>query len=165
MRKKNFEKGFFDEDFFAEFERIEEIMRDMLDAHFQEFEKGDTLEPNTEFRPRVYGFTLDFGPEGKAKFAELAGKPSVQKSAPIAKAHDPFVEVINGKDEITLVTEIPGVEQKHLHLKPYLKQIAMRVTDPDRMLSKTIALPFEVDPASMHYSLKNGILEIIFKKK
>lgn len=163
MRKKNFENGFFDDDFFAEFERIEEIMREMLDAHFQEFEKGDRLEPDNEFRPRVYGFTLEFGPEGKAKFAELAGKPSIQKPTP--KVHDPFVEVINGKDQVTLITEVPGVDQKHLHLKPYAKQVSMRVSDPDRMLSKTIALPMEVDPESMSYSLKNGILEITLKKR
>ena len=170
MRKRRpFEFGF-DDDFFEEFDRIEEMMRQMLDSHLREFEKMDEEElrrqskqPN--FKPRVYGFTLSFGPEGKGELREFGGAGRLQEQRTESKQSEPFVDMINNPDSITLIAELPGVEEKHLQLKAFPKQLSIRVNDPQRFLTKTIALPAEVAWDSLKHSLKNGILEIVLKKK
>ena len=149
----------FDDDFFQEFEKIEELMRKMLDSHFEDFEDDDLRSA----QPRVYGFSLSFGPEGKGELKELSAMPKRQEREP--KQNDRFVEVLNLPQEVTLVVELPGVEPKHIHLKAFSKQLSIRVTDPDRLFSKTIALPAEVEPDSLKKTLKNGILEVVLKKK
>jgi HSP20 family molecular chaperone IbpA len=50
-------------------------------------------------------------------------------------------------------------------LKAFPRQLNLRVSDPLRLFSKTLALPAEVDHASLKYTLKNGILEVVLKKK
>ncbi|MFH1056349.1 MAG: Hsp20/alpha crystallin family protein [Candidatus Micrarchaeota archaeon] len=154
----------FDEDFFAEFDKIEEMMREMMESHFGELQKGD-LHDLGKFKPMVYGFTLEFGPEGKAKLTEFGKNRPVGRVVQKHGEKDVFMDVINNKDDLTIVAELPGVVEEHLHLKAFPKQLGIRVSDPNRLLSKTFGLPAEVDEGSLKYSLKNGILEVVLKKK
>lgn len=181
MKKRSPEGWFFDDDFFAEFERLEEMMRKMLAERLDDFEK-----PGLDFeragaqggkgmgRPRVYGFTLEFGPEGEAKFTDMTGSQiplprtpgSPQKQVQRQRGgSDPHFELIDRPGELSIIVELPGVEEKHLHLKAFPRQLGIRVSDPDRLFAKTLSLPAEVDGASLQSSLKNGILEITLKKK
>ncbi|HLC38329.1 MAG TPA: hypothetical protein VJI71_02645 [Candidatus Norongarragalinales archaeon] len=156
------------DEFFEEFEKIEEEMRKMLESHLKEFE-SDEFKSIDDLKPRIYGFTLSFGPEGKKEIMEFGtgSQPSkMQKALQEKKAGwQPFVEVLNKPGEVSIVAELPGVESKHLDLKAFPNQLNLRVSDPLRLLSKTIALPSEVDHASLKYTLKNGILEVVLKKK
>ncbi|MEM4254955.1 MAG: hypothetical protein QXR53_01355 [Candidatus Norongarragalinales archaeon] len=162
MKRRNFERDFFNDDFFEEFEKIEEMMRDMLDAHFRDLNEND-LRNLEGTRPKVYGFTLEFGPEGKGKLKEIGITPALRKQ-PEPKS-EPFVEILNHPEEIRVVAELPGVEEKHLHLKVFPKQLSIRVSDPQRFLAKVVSLPAEVVEKSFKSTLKNGILEIVLKKK
>ncbi|HIH20878.1 TPA: hypothetical protein HA244_06435 [Candidatus Micrarchaeota archaeon] len=63
------------------------------------------------------------------------------------------------------MAELPGVEPKDLQLRAFPNQLSIRVNDPERLLSKTFALPAEVVWDSVKHSLKNGILEIVLKKR
>ena len=161
MKKHNFGRGFFDDDFFAGFDKIEEMMRDMLDSHFEHFDEAD-LKKMEGTRPKVYGFTLEFGPEGKGRLTEFGASPGVQRQE--QKKNEPFVEVINHPENVTVIAELPGVDEKHLDVKAFAKQLSLRVTDPQRLFSKTVVLPAEVDPKTLKRSLKNGILELVLKK-
>ena len=166
MRKRR-PLGFpgFDDEFFSGFDEIEEMMRKMLEQHFEGFEPG--MEGG---KPNVYGFTLSFGPEGKREFREF-GSPQrggvgrqVQKQKKEQQG-DLLVDVIDDKDSIKVIAELPGVEEKHLNLKAFPKQLSIRVTDPARFFTKTFALPAEVLWEAVSHSLKNGILEVVLKKK
>ena len=163
MKKRNFGRGFFDDDFFAEFERIEEMMRDMLDEHLEHLDDSD-LKQMEGSRPKIYGFTLEFGPEGKGKLTEFGNTHSMQRQEQKQKKGEPFVDVINHPENVTVIAELPGVDEKHLDVKAFAKQLSLRVTDPQRLFSKTVVLPAEVDPKTLKRSLKNGILELVLKK-
>ena len=163
-RKRSFgfpEFGFNDE-FFEEFEQIEEMMRQMLESHFKDFDEK-ALEAHLP-KQRVYGFTMSFGPEGKKQFNELGAVTARQKAVE-RNAIEPLVDVIERPDSVSIIAELPGVGEEHLQLKAFPKQLSLRVTDPDRLFSKTMTLPAEVLWDSMKHSLKNGILEIVLKKK
>ncbi len=167
MKRRNFERGFFDDEFFQEFEKIEEMMREMLSEHLKDFGEED-VKALENSRPKVYGFTLEFGPEGKGKLTEFGAAPGMPRQRQEQKQRaeqQPFVDVIDHPDSITLVAELPGVEEKHLDVKALGKQLSLRVTDPQRLFSKIMVLPSEVEPKTLKSSLKNGILEIVLKKK
>ena len=150
-----------DDGFFEEFGQIEEMMRQMLESHFKDFDEK-ALEAKLP-QPRVYGFTLSFGSEGKNKLKQF-GLPA-QKQVQAKGMAEPVFELMEKPDSITIVAELPGVEPKDLQLRAFPNQLSIRVNDPERLLSKTFALPAEVVWDSVKHSLKNGILEIVLKKR
>ena len=166
MRKRSpFGLGFND-DFFSDFDEIEEMMRKMLEQHFGGFEG---FEPPGKGGQNVYGFTLSFGPEGKKEFKEFGNAPRAGGARQVQKQNkeqsDLLVDVIDDKDSVRVIAELPGVDEKHLNLKAFPKQLSIRVNDPQRFFAKTIALPAEVLWDSIQHNLKNGILEVMLKKK
>lgn len=118
------------------------------------------FKPQEAGKPVVYGFSMQIGPDGRPKFEEFG---NVQKGK-VMQTREPLADVINGKNEITIVAELPGVDKKHLHVNAAKKSVHITVSDPERPYEKNVELPEEIDAQSAKANLKNGVLELIFKK-
>lgn len=62
-----------------------------------------------------------------------------------------------------IVAELPGVSKEKIRIDAYDEYV--KIQDPERKYHKTIEVPEHIDVESGKSNYKNGILEIIFKKK
>lgn len=153
-------RGFFDifGDLDEEFERmkeeIERIMREM------ERMPGAKVE---RYGPYVYGFTMKVGPDGKPIIREFGNVRPPSKGMPLGE-REPLVDVIEGKNDITVIVELPGVEKKDINLKATEKALSIKVDTPERKYSKVVELPAEVNPESAKANYKNGVLEVRLRR-
>jgi HSP20 family protein len=123
-----------------------------------------------EYGPFVYGYSVKIGPDGKPIIREFGNmKPNIgmrRKSPFNLKDHrDPLVDIVEEAENVKVVAELPGVEKKDIQLFATEQTTSIHVDTPERKYQKELELPVKVDESSARSIYKNGILEIIFKKK
>jgi len=162
-RNRRFRDGFedfFGDDFFAEFEEEFQRMQEHMSHLFDEaLNRGE----DDHVRRYVYGFTMRSGPDGKPVLEEFGNVPRHGEDQ-IPGEREPLVDVIDGKEEITVIAELPGVDRKCIDLKADEASLTISVHDHARRYHKELGLPAEVDPDSIQAQYKNGILEVKLKR-
>ena len=169
------------------FPNIDSMMREMeklMDEAFKNFEQqpvpkkfikehklddGSTVK---EFGPIVYGYSVKIGEDGKPIIRKF-GNVDVFSHSINDSSHDtqqerePLIDIINGKEEIKIVAELPGVAKENIKL--YANENTLTIESSgsieERRYYKKIEFPEFVEPSSGRSHYKNGILEITFKKK
>ncbi len=125
-----------------------------------------------EFGPLVYGYTMTIGPDGKPRVKEFGnmkpphtlGPGSVAKPL-ISDEREPLVDVITTDKEVKVTVEMPGVTKENIKINAYEDQVEVKSEDPQIKYHRSIDIPPEADIETVKSTYKNGILEIIFKKK
>ncbi len=126
-------------------------------------------QPNT----KVYGFSMRVGPDGKPVVREFGNwKPGVEIRGPkeAVKAleegeRSPLIDVIDDKNEVVVIAEVPGVEKREIDLHATKSELEISVENPERRYYRKVELPKEVIPESAKASYKNGVLEVRLKKE
>lgn len=152
--------GFFDFD--EDFEHMQEMMERMMQDAMKDVEKGRSFEG----KPMVYGFSLRVGPDGKPVVEEFGNvKKGEEKGAP-SDEREPLVDIINRKDEITVIAEVPGVERHDIktRLSKEGDVLNIVVDNPERKYKKVLRLPARVRKEGAAASYKNGVLEVKLRK-
>ena len=167
-------------DFDDVFERIQEEMEENFKHVFEGFDEEKLEKLSNDPNARVYGFTLRVGPDGKPQVREFGnlrpvqeisgggGQVSLKKGRgkqELADVREPLVDVIDHTDQATVIIELPGVNEKHLHTSVKNGVLTVKVNDPQRQFFKKLRLPKGVVESSLKSKLNNGILEVVFKKK
>src|SRR5215211_2615342 len=160
------------------FPDIDSMMREMeklMDEAFKNFEQpvpkkfikerklddGSTVK---EFGPIVYGYSVKIGEDGKPIIRKF-GNVDVFSNSITDSSHDrqeereTLIDIIDGKEEIKIVAELPGVANENT------LTIESSTSAEERRYYKKIKFPEFVEPSSGKSHYKNGILEITFKKK
>ncbi|MBD3389100.1 MAG: Hsp20 family protein [Candidatus Altiarchaeales archaeon] len=160
-RGRRFFDGFFDDDLFGmDFRRIHEQMDKLMRDAFKDFENVD-VEPGKSY---VYGFTMRTGPDGKPHVEEFGNvpRPGVE---PISGGREPLVDVIDGKEQVSVIAELPGVDKKDIDLNAGERTLSIKVDTEGRKYHKELKLPADVDPDSVKATYKNGILDVKLKRR
>ena len=160
-RKKGF--NFFD-DMDEEFGRMREEMERMMEDAMARQQGGGEEGESKRYGPYVYGFSMRTGPDGKPVFEEFGNTKPPSKEMPSGE-REPLIDVIDEKAQIAVIAELPGVEKKDIKLKAVGKTLSIQVNTPERKYSKRIELPAEVKPNTAKATYKNGVLEVVLKKK
>jgi HSP20 family protein len=162
-RRRDFDDVFdddffgFDDGFFKRMhERMDRIMREALGN----FEDAD-LEPG---RHVVYGFSMHTGQDGKPVMEEFGNVPS-GGGGQLSGEREPLVDVIDGKDEVTVIAELPGVDKKDIDIDAGEESLTIRVDKEGRRYHKELMMPAAVDPDTIKAAYKNGVLEVKLKRK
>ncbi|MEM3408046.1 MAG: archaeal heat shock protein Hsp20 [Candidatus Micrarchaeia archaeon] len=155
VKKRRF--SFFDDDFERMFERIfEEMTRGFED--FEELEKRAR-----EGKSFVRGFSITIGPDGKPIIQEFGDKPQITPKG-VEEKREPLVDVINEKNNIKIIAELPGVRKEDIELNATEKGLEIKVDTPDRKYYKKLELPAKIKPETADAKYNNGVLEVIVKK-
>ncbi|NYZ80045.1 Hsp20/alpha crystallin family protein [Candidatus Micrarchaeota archaeon] len=151
---------FFGEDFSKVMSKMMEDMQKSF-AGMQGFneEAFKNLKPG---KPMVYGFSMNIGPNGKAKFEEFGNVEPGKKPA-IKDEREPLVDIIEKDAHITVIAELPGVEKKDIKISLEDENSAVVINVPNKFHKKT-ALPMKVKPDVSKATYKNGVLEIELEK-
>ena len=143
------------DDLFGSFDEDFEEMRERMDALMEGFMSG-RIDASAS-QPFVYGFSMRVGPDGKPHIEEFGNAPEAPGQEP---TREPLTDIIEEKDRIRVIVELPGVEKSdiQLHVEDHLLDIS--VDKEDRKFSKKLELPSPVDTDSAEASYKNGVLEV-----
>lgn len=145
-------KDFFDFD--DEFDRIRKEMERMFEEAFKDPIKGEVKG----YGPYIYGFSMNVGPDGKPIVREFGNvKPKLKG---LRNEREPLVDVIEEKDRITVIVELPGISREDIRLNCTESNLSIKVDNPQRKYNTMIELPAKVRPNSAKANYKNGVLEI-----
>jgi HSP20 family protein len=146
-------------DIYDEFDRLEEMMDEMMRRAFETPSRG------TKFRrPYVYGFSMSVGPDGKPVVREFGNVQPSRYGPQLREEREPLIDIMEGEKEVVIVAELPGVDKNDISLETDEDHLIVSVNTPDRKYHKELMLPTKVDPKSAQASYKNGVLEVRLKK-
>ncbi len=160
-RRRRRDWSFFD-DIFGDIDEEFERMIERMNRIFEEAMRfaPEKIEPG---KPIVYGFSMRIGPDGKPHIQEFGNTPGAIRSH--VDERKPIVDVFETDDEIQVIAEMPGVEREDIELNATETSLEINAKGETRQYSEVIDLPAEVDPDSAKATYKNGVLEVILKKK
>lgn len=80
------------------------------------------------------------------------------------KEPQPLIDVLEDKNEITIVAEFAGFKRENLKLDVKNQRLTLSAESSNRRYHKSLNLPSRVIPDTIHTTYKNGLLEIHLKK-
>ncbi|HIH97052.1 MAG TPA: Hsp20/alpha crystallin family protein [Thermoplasmata archaeon] len=149
--------GIDEEDFEKIFEEAERIMEHILNT------PPDQLEPGRLF---THGFSVKVGPDGKPKIEMFGNRPTreIKGEPTISEEREPLTDIIEGKEDVSITVEIPGVEKNNVDLRTTEDTLEIKVDAERRKYHKVIDLPCKVLPKTTKATYKNGILDVVIKR-
>jgi len=177
---RRFESRYFADDFFTDFEEMQEEFEDA----FMDIDDQDPREPMgyyeilkdvgvREFSSFVYGYSMTIEYDDKPSIRKIhnegvdSGESSRKGVSKYNKQHiasetEPLAEVNIYDKEVKVVLEMPGVTKDHIHIRAYENSVE---SDHPQTKYQVINIPQVADIKTIRSTYKNGILEIVFKKK
>ena len=115
----------------------------------------------------IHGFSINVGPDGKPKLQEFGNKSiKTPEGEPIiSDEREPLTDIIEGDEDVSITVEIPGVERDDINLDITRDNLEIKVDTPNRKYQKNLTLPCDVLPKTTTATYKNGILDIVIKRK
>ena len=109
----------------------------------------------------MYGVSVRVGPRGPvlSRFGTI--KPTLEPGA--AEVREPLVDIFENENEITVIAELPGVEEKDIKTEVAERTLKISAQTKERKYSKKVELPAAVT-GELESTYKNGVLEVRLKK-
>ena len=151
-----------------EFERIFDEMQKMFEStNFKEWIKEafrDNSVPNKRF---IHGISIDIVPVRKPKVQRFCNCPLKNpKREPMSyKEPEPLTDIIEGDEEVAVTVEITGVEKEDIDFNVTGDTIEITACGPEREYHELIDLPCVIKPKTMKVTYKNGVLDVVVKRK
>lgn len=143
-------------------------MRDMERMMFEfeeDFERRLATREGKEFRPIVYGVRITIGPDGRPVIEEFGNVKHRGRRPIVEESIEPLVDVIDEKDHVTVVTEIPGADKDKIDVRVKDNKLIIRAEGNGRKYYREVRLPAGVKPDTAKAKYKNGVLEITIEKE
>ena len=128
-----------------------------------------------EYGPFIYGYSMTVGPDGKPKVREFGNVKSPFSSSKqgrfftrplISSEREPLADMTTTDKEVKVAVEMPGVSKENIKISIYDNSLEVSTTGTEeRKYHEVIDLPLETDIETATSTYKNGILEIVLKKK
>ncbi|MDP2952681.1 MAG: archaeal heat shock protein Hsp20 [Chloroflexota bacterium] len=113
----------------------------------------------------VYGFSVKLGLGGKPVIESFGNIKATEEGAVVAEVREPLVDVLDEEERVVVVAELPGVEEKSIHIEVREDMLELAAEARDRKYHKEVLLPSPVNASTMESSYRNGVLEIRLTKK
>src|SRR2546428_7232927 len=182
---RRFGSVYFADDLFAEFEEVEKEFENafmdikapkvsMIDYETQEdvgvrelssFVYGYSMTIELDDKPRVRG-SRNIRNDGVGSRGSSKKRKEVSKynRPQITSEREPLAEVNVYDKEVKVVLEMPGLSKEHIKIQAYKNSVEISSDHPQRKY-QVIDIPRVADIKTIRSTYKNGILEIVFKKK
>ena len=152
--------------FFGRNDEFDDIFRDIEDRINEMFSNVDpnNVKPGSSF---VHGYNIHYGPDGKPRIEQFGNQPSKNQDGEltISDEREPLTDIIEDENEVFITTEIPGIEREDIDLNVTEENVEINVGNPKKKYHKIINLPCDVISKTTKASYKNGILDIVIKRK
>lgn len=143
---------------------IDEMLKNLM----TNFEGG--LDPsmleNMSNNPFVYGFSIGVDEDGKPNFNQFGNlKPKAYGNIETSETREPLIDVFKEKDLVRVIAEVPGISKGDISLTGTEETLRIRAHSESRKYEKAVSLPAPVDISTAKAKYKNGVLEVILKRK
>lgn len=140
-----------------------------------------------EIGPIVYGYSATIGPDGKPRVREFGNvRPGMKVgistgnglrgvgeraregggATQITAEREPLSDVITTDKEVKVVVELPGANKENIKVNAYEDSVEVKADAQDRKYRRVVDIPAaDIDVQSVKSTFKNGLLEIVFKRK
>ena len=153
-------------DFFEMDENFERMLRQIQKMWEMAMKDMPSMNigPDKSF---IYGLNANIGPDGKPNIQEFGNLPKkiFDKESSLPDEIEPLTDVIEDDQYVSVTVEIPGVEKEDIDLNVTENTLEINVEGSDRVYHKLIDLPCKVFPENSQATYKNGILDIILKRR
>ncbi len=140
----------FDEEFEEMRARVDQMIEQMLNGQLGSGEETNSYEVSVWVGPDGKPHVQEFGKEG--------GQVPVEKKR--GSSREPLTDVIEEKDKVRVIVELPGVEKNDIDVSAEDAWLNISVDSDSKKFSKHIELPCRIKSKSVSASYKNGVLEI-----
>ena len=181
---RRFDSMYFADDFFTDFEEVEKEFGDAFMDIKAPKEPLIDYETQEDVRVReislfVYGYSMTIELDDKSRVRSrnirndgVGSSGSSKKRKEVSKYNrpqitserEPLAEVNVYDKEVKVVLEMPGVSKEHIKIQAYKDSVEVSSDYPQRKY-QVIDIPRVADIKTIRSTYKNGILEIVFKKK
>ena len=163
-RRNPFDDFGFDEDFIRDIFNDDRIMDDIRRMTEEMMRGFSHARPG---KPFVHGFKINVGPDGKPHIEDFGNKQikSPKGESIISEEREPLTDIIEGDNDVAVTVEMPGVEKNDVDLNVTNDELEINVDTPQRKYHKKLALPCGVVPNTTTATYKNGILDVVMKRK
>jgi HSP20 family protein len=181
---RRFDSRYFVDDLFTDFEEAEKEFEDAfidtkaLKELMRDYETPEDVGVR-EFSSFVYRYSITIELDDKRLVREIRNvcndgggcSGSRKKRNGFSKYNRPQIidreslaEVNVYDKEVKVVLEMPGVSKEHIRIQAYENSVEVSSDHPQRRY-QVIDIPRVADIKTIRSTYKNGILEIVFKKK
>lgn len=158
-----FDKYGIDDDFIKDFLNDENIQRDIQRMAEEMMKMFSNVQPG---KPYVHGFKVDIGPDGKPRIKDFGNKTTKTPEGDIISDEiEPLADIIEDDKKVSVTVEIPGVEKNDIDLKATDTTLHIHVDTPKKKYHKEIDLPCNIKPNTTKATYKNGVLDVVLKRK
>jgi HSP20 family molecular chaperone IbpA len=142
-------------DVFEDLKRIEKMMNEVMRQVYKE---------NKMFTPRAYFFSFRRSPHVDSESRKLSYGDR-KRFSPVPKhQRDELVDVLNMKEEVVVVAELPSCKKENIKLSGTGGLLMISVDKPQGAYLNKIKLPATVNFKEARISYKNRVLEITLPK-
>jgi len=113
----------------------------------------------------VYGFSVRTLVGGKPVVETFGNIKRTKEGPVIEEVREPIVDVVEEKDFVRVIAELPGVSKENVKIKISEDILNLSAERGERKYAKEVLLPFPVKENPTEFSFKNGILELKLGKK
>ena len=128
-----------------------------------------------EYGPFIYGYSMTVGTDGKPKVREFGNVKSPFNIGTradfftrpfISSEREPLADVTTTDNEVKVAVEMPGVSKENIKINVYDNSLEVTTTGTEqRKYHEVIQIPPQTNIETATSTYKNGILEVVFKKK
>jgi HSP20 family protein len=114
----------------------------------------------------IFGFSIKTAVGGKSIVEPFGNiKKTAEGTVVVKEEREPLTDVFDEKDEILVISEIPGIEEESISLTLRADILDISAVSKNIIYRKEVLLPIaEADEKDLSYSYKNGVLEVRIKK-
>ena len=158
MVKRRRLSSFFDDNFdpFADLDQFHALFEDLMRQGLEQ-----SRAKSGPHAPLVYGFSMNVGPDGKPHVEPFGNV----RQGKVTQEREPVVDVQDHQGEVRIIAELPGVDKSAISIQVRADVLHLDVQDAQRPFSKQVRLPAAVESKASSATYKNGILEVVLKKK
>lgn len=140
------------------------LLSKMAEEGREEATRVGTLEAGGGKLRGVYGFSVRMGLEGHPLIEQFGNLAATDAGPVLMEVREPLVDVLDEGDHIVVIVEMPGVEEKDIHLGVAGDILDITASTGDRKYQKEVLLPCPVEGKSLGSWYRNGLLEIRLAK-
>ena len=170
---RRFDSRYLANDLFTDFEEVEKEFEDLFSAInapneiMIDYEAQEDVGVG-EFSSFVYEYSMKIELEDKPHASSRSSKKrkgvSEYNGPQITSEREPLAEINVYDKEVKVVLEMPGVSKEHIKIQAYNNSVEVSCDHP-QIKYQVIDIPRVADIKTIRSTYKNGILEIVFKKK
>lgn len=122
------------------------------------------LQEGKQPKPFIYGFSMTQHPGEAPEVREFGNIQPFDKSVKMDEERTPLIDVMETKDEVHIIAEMPGVDRTDVQLEATESRLDIRAQNEARKYSESVELPVKVDRNSAKATYRNGVLEVRLKR-